>query len=678
MQRIGIDVGGTFTHGILLDPDGNVSGRSVTPTTHDASRGVADGIRTVLAQLLEGRDGTGISLVAHSTTQATNALLEGDVSDVRRIVITLPGEDYLPRMNLRDKFIEIGSGNRLNTTTDFVSFKAGVKPDADFSDNELPVAVIQPLASRHQLVESSFRDELGLDKSRSVLASDITQVLGIKARSRTAVINAAMLPSMLDTARYTKSVVKEMLPHASLQVVRSDGGAMGIDELEQQPILSIMSGPAAGASAALHRSGLSELLFIEVGGTSTDVTLIEGGRVRHRNATVGGNRLLVPALDLRTIALGGGSMLNSAGKLFGPRSAHIAGLPYLFQAMSSGKKPVSLSDWKDQHGTEYKVVRMDDDSESALTITDYALMRQSADNPACQALLTELGLEIDASIPSGMNDFITSQGLSPEAAYSNSIQRLALQMRELLKGHNSKGTGMQVVGGGGGAPTILEATAQRMDMPFQLVAEHKVISAIGAALAVTTASMSRSTSEPAGSDIEELTKEVERRLSMQGANRVDTQYEFDPQRQILTVTGRGSMPYESENKPLTEDELLQRAATLLDSPDRVWSGPTEQLYLSYTGRNQLATALNRNGRSLWTGFCRRYVAVPAGKLDDVLAGIIREETLYTDGGALLPGLALLVDGRLIPLDQLGSAELISEILRWEKIPVAAEAVFILS
>src|SRR5437868_9815561 len=106
---------------------------------------------------------------------------------------------------------------------------------------------------------------------------------------------------------------------------------MTIAEMRRQPILSLLSGPAAGASAALHRSGLSDAVFIEVGGTSTDITLIKDGRVRHRYATVGGQRLMVPALDLRTVAVGGGSMFflrdttnHRAHGSFGPRSAHIA------------------------------------------------------------------------------------------------------------------------------------------------------------------------------------------------------------------------------------------------------------------------------------------------------------------------------------------------------------------
>src|SRR5690606_8662180 len=79
-------------------------------------------------------------------------------------------------------------------------------------DRSLPCAVIQPLAGGQDALEAEVRERLGLDPQRSVLASEITQVLGLKARARTAGINAAMLPRMLETANYTEKVVQELLP----------------------------------------------------------------------------------------------------------------------------------------------------------------------------------------------------------------------------------------------------------------------------------------------------------------------------------------------------------------------------------------------------------------------------------------------------------------------------------
>ncbi len=381
--RIGIDVGGTFTHGVVLRPPGEVIAKAVTPTTHTDQRGVAAGVAEVLRLLLaeldkQGLDRSEIELVAHSTTQATNALLEGDVSGVHLMALAPHGEHGLIRKALGARLLDVGNGHSVKiwpkllhdwetaTPENFPAIPVaaassvpaassrrksggkaaapteqlssvpeptdwqrpgwdGVNVPPGFTVSErLPVAIVQPLAGKLELREETVAAHYRAYGHGAVCASDITQVLGLQARTRTAIVNAAMLPKMLATADFTEQAVNELLPGVPLQVVRGDGGAMSIAELRRQPVQSLLSGPAAGASAALHRSGLANAVFVEVGGTSTDITLIQDGRVRHRYATVGGQRLLVPALDLRTVAVGGGSMLRADTPLFGPRreSAH--------------------------------------------------------------------------------------------------------------------------------------------------------------------------------------------------------------------------------------------------------------------------------------------------------------------------------------------------------------------
>jgi hypothetical protein len=392
--RIGIDVGGTFTHGVVLRPPGEVVATAVTPTTHTDPRGVAAGVAEVLRLLLAEMERLGlargdIELVAHSSTQATNALLEGDVSPVHRVIITPQSEQLLALMSLKDDALDIGNGHTIEQSTEFVpvadahdspafassaSFHPPAEHEHGAADRHRPVALIQTLADKGLLLEQGMAAQYTAAGRPAVCASDITQILGLQARARTAVVNAAMLPNMLSTADFTERAVNELLPGVPIQVVRGDGGAMSLAELRRQPVHSLLSGPAAGASAALHLSREANAVFIEVGGTSTDITLIQDGKVRHRYATVGGQRLLVPALDLRTVAVGGGSMLRADTALFGPRSAHIAGLPYLFQALQTGLTVAGAERWVDPHsGTPYVVAKMDDGSLAALTMTDTRL-----------------------------------------------------------------------------------------------------------------------------------------------------------------------------------------------------------------------------------------------------------------------------------------------------------------
>ena len=787
--RIGIDVGGTFTHGVALKPPGEVVATARTPTTHRAERGVAAGVAIVLRELLRRLNELGfapsdVELVAHSTTQATNALLEGDVAPVTRVVIIPPGEGLLVRSAMRGKRLDVGNGHQIELETQYQNWEAvGGRPSlaaapvlqvavpADMMDKGVqaeppapPVAVIQPLAGGHELREQAAAEQLRAAGRQVVCASDITQVLGLAARARTAVVNASMLPKMLATAEFTEAAVHEVLGQGGsqkaegrseeaakesdfslptsdfrlplLQVVRSDGGAMSIDEMRRQPVLSLLSGPAAGASAALHLSGLSEVVFIEVGGTSTDITLISEGRVRHRYATVGGQRLMVPALDLRTVAVGGGSMLRADRPLFGPRSAHIAGLPYLFQALADGRKAIGYTTWTDENdGTLYVAARLNDGGLAPFTLTDcYFILNEPAaagkslsieiDDNLQQELiktLIECAGHIEFGLPRafwqsrrairkrirgtqyadarsqdpylvGRIQYKTHNVLLASAAYENTCKSILQEIRSLARSHSVNIDHSTLVGGGGGAPVVLEMVSSLMSFEAgrtKLIPHHAVISAIGAALAVTCVSLSKSVAEPGAGEIAELVAAVEQKLSTQGAERVSTDYEYDPQRQVLTVTGRGNRPYEQSATPKSAEELARVAEGFIDNGGlKVWDGGDVQLWQASADATRqragrlrsaarLGLALDRFGRSLWLGQLTEFFAAPAGQREAQLKQILDTRTQYTDGGPLLPGLALLCAGRFIPLDQLGSAELIADILRFESLPADAAGCFII-
>jgi N-methylhydantoinase A len=759
--RIGIDVGGTFTHGVILRPPGEVVASARVPTTHTATNGVAEGVRQVLALLLEHADAADIELVAHSTTQATNALLEGDVAPVILAAIVPPGEGLAVSQALPEGRLDLGGGHHVEISRVLIPWEdaARFEPPGDTGGagvpardllagtearptggaagsvppqakspagmlappDRMPVAVVQPLAGKHEL-----REELIAAKYRAlghpvVCAADITQVLGLAARARTAVVNASMLLKMLATARFTAQAVAELLPGVPVQVVRSDGGAMSLSEMQRLPVLSLLSGPAAGASAALARSGLSNVVFIEVGGTSTDITLIKDGRVRHRYATVGGQRLLVPALDLRTVAVGGGSMLRADAALFGPRSAHIAGLPYLFQALQSGLTVAGWDKWKDERtGEEYAAFRMSDGSLAAYTLTDYRLVVHRPETvidfgfeltPAVHKSLKEVsGLEVSDIVEEKSGDQAKlAYRVRLNNAYLMSCVQIVDAIRELTDTAPKTKLNYTLVAGGGGAPGFYQAIAVYACCRGEgvLIPNHAVISAIGAALAVSCVSLSKSVAEPSAGDIAELTAEVERRLSAQGAERVSTDYEFDAQRQVLTVTGRGSQPYAQDAQVRSQEELHKIANRLVvDEAYQLWQSDQLSLWqaadsggqdrqqgsvarekhglgavihklLSKPEPGTQAILLNHYGQCLWQGWLREFWPADGGERETVLKRIIELRTQYTDGGPVLPGLALACVGRLIPLDQLASADLIAEVLRWEQLPASAGGCFLL-
>ena len=336
--RIGIDVGGTFTKAALIDNiDGSVVGRSSVHTTHDHPDGVAAGVIQVFERVLgdAGIDAGDVVLLAHSTTQATNALLEGDVARVGILGLSAAKAAKLAEAQVRIEPIELAPGRVLQTCNQFLLSDGLDRSAVENAVRALRAAGAQVLVasaafgvdntSTEELVRA-VGDEFGLP---TTCGHEVTRLYGLTTRTRTAVINASILPRMIATANLTETSMKNAGIDAPLMIMRGDGGVMDISEMRHRPAMTMLSGPAASVAGSLMHVGMSDGIYFEVGGTSTNLGVVKAGRPVVTYANVGGHDTFVDSLDVRVLGVAGGSLIritDGAVREVGPRSAHIAGL----------------------------------------------------------------------------------------------------------------------------------------------------------------------------------------------------------------------------------------------------------------------------------------------------------------------------------------------------------------
>ena len=531
--RIGIDVGGTFTKAVVIHNDTlEIIGKSSVLTTHSAAEGVAKGVIHVFQRALADFhiDPGDVVFLAHSTTQATNALLEGDLAPVGIIGMGSGGIGGMLAKNqtfIGD--IPLVSGRVLKTCHAFLNTRKLTPEGARRSIEGLvsrgaKVIVASDSFSvddpRNEIVVMEAAQHLGIPATGG---HDISKLYGLTIRTRTAVINAGILPKMLETANMTEDSVRQAGIEAPLMIMRGDGGVMDVTEMRKRPILTMLSGPSATVAGALMYLRVSDGVFFEVGGTSTNIGVIRNGRPTIKSAEVGGHRTYVNSLDIRVLGIAGGSMVRVKGKEIvdvGPRSAHIAGFPYSAFAQAEEIVDPELIFFQPKEGDpgDYLAIRVKNGHRYAITNTcaanalgivkpeDYSYGNGEAARRAMAPLAAQMGSSVE-EVARRILDVATDkiipviQGLIAE--YGLDRDQVAL------------------VGGGGGAAALIPHSAQRMGLEYHIPQDAEVMSSIGVALAMVRDVVERVILNPTVEDVAAIKQEA-RQLVMKACANPET------------------------------------------------------------------------------------------------------------------------------------------------------------
>jgi N-methylhydantoinase A/oxoprolinase/acetone carboxylase beta subunit len=573
--RIGVDVGGTFTKAVVLDnATHEILGKAAVLTTHDAPEGVARGVVEVFQRALQGFgvDPGDVVFLAHSTTQATNALLEGDVAPVG--IVGMGGgvvEGFLARRGTAVDALELAPGRLLTARHAFLDRRA-------LSAEAIRRAIEGLRAQGAKVIVASDAfsvDEAGAERQVMQVAADmglpatggheISKLYGLTVRTRSAVINASILPKMMETAAMAESSIQAAGITAPLMIMRGDGGVMDAAEMRRRPILTMLSGPAASVAGALMHLRVSDGVFFEVGGTSTNIGVIRHGRPTLKYVELGGHRTNVHSLDVRVLGIAGGSLIRVAGREIvdvGPRSAHIAGLPY-----SAFAKPGEIED------PELTLVRPKPGDPD-----DYAAVRAGGRlfglTTTCAANVLGLARAGDYShgdVENARRAFAplaARLGVSAEAAAERVLETAARKImplvETLLEEYRLDRGQVVLVGGGGGASALIPYTAGKLRLPYRIAEHAEVISSIGVALAMVQDVVERVIPNPQPEDLAAIKQEARAAAVRLGAQpeSVEVYIDVDAARQRVRATALGATELRARDlrETISEDQARAVAA----------------------------------------------------------------------------------------------------------------------
>jgi N-methylhydantoinase A len=574
--RIGVDVGGTFTKSVAIDMNnGKIIGKVTVPTSHFSEEGVSTGIIESLMKLIhkEGIKESNIELISHSTTQAVNALLEGDTTKVGIIGmgVGLEKSDIVKRTNIGN--VELAPNKYLQTCYRFLDTSKFLDEHEIYQIiNELKEEGAKVLVvSEAYGVDDPSNELYVMEKSDlpATAGHELTGIYGLEIRTLTAAINASILLKAISTAKFVELAVRQQKITAPLTIMKGDGGVTDMNTFKTKPILTVLSGPAASVAGALLHLRMLNGIFIEVGGTSTNICVIKNGKPEVKYVTIMNHPTCIKSLDVRVVGIAGGSLVRWSGKKItdvGPRSAHISGLRYSCFAEPQELEGGQIITFMPKEGDpiDYIGVEVGAGKRFAITTTcaanalglipenDYAKGDQKSAQLALSILAQRLGMDMD-DVAKKILDI--------------SAKKIQQTIRNLIKEYRLKDEKFVLIGGGGGASVLVPSIAKKLNTEYRIADNSEVISSIGVCTASIREEREKIINNPNPNDISLFIQEVEKIAISKGAlpESISTQSEYINEKSLLRVTVYGNMKLDvgaNDTKEIDDEEAEVLACEL--------------------------------------------------------------------------------------------------------------------
>jgi len=686
--RIGIDVGGTFTKAIAIDvKSGALLTKTTVPTTHEAKRGVSEGIVTALSKIIN-ETGIGIDeieLISHSTTQAINALLESDTSKVGIIAMGVgpSKKDVVKRTSLHD--MSINNNQDIKTCHEFLDTSHLI------TENEV-VDTINLLKEKGAEVivateafgvddpsnELFVMNNAAKQKIPSTASHEISGTYGLEIRTLTAAVNASVLPKTFQVANFVEDAIRKTGITAPLMIMKGDGGVSSMDTFRTKPILTILSGPAASVAGALLYLKVTNGIFVEVGGTSTNICIIKNGKPEIRYVTIKDHPTCIRSMDVRILGVAGGSMIGldqNRVSHVGPRSAHIANLKYSCFAdpeeLKTGK--IVLIKPRPNDKAEYVAIRCNKET-YAITNTcaanalgmiekeDYAFSNQESAKMAMKILAEYVGVQYHE--------------IAMSIIQTGSFE-ITKTISKILKEFKMNPQHTTLIGGGGGASVLVPFAAKQLGIRYEKAEHAEVISSIGVASSMLQEEIEQTMVEPTPEKISQIHKKIYSMLIDKGATPesiiIDSEYVSD--KALLRVTAIGNVELdsaESSKNIFTLDDAKNRASEIIEiSKELIDLSYETDHYFVFTGHIEVKKLFNKKNRHhilVLDRYGKPKLSLKNGKIfQGGKIAILEEldeylESKHTD---IAPKVFLLNDLKLVDYSSLTSSSQIIDAVRSE-------------